>query len=60
MSESFPEKYTLSEAELVLVIAFPYIVKGPLLGPMNLALKKQILYQRIIKRRVLSALPTMS
>ena len=36
VSKSFPEKSTLSEAEFFLAVAF--LVKGPLLEPMNPAL----------------------
>ena len=35
VSKSFLEKSTLSKGELFLVIAFPCIVKGQLLEPMN-------------------------
>ena len=35
LSKSIPEKSSLLEAELFLVIAFPCIVKGPLLESMN-------------------------
>ena len=38
VSKIFPEKSIVSEVELFLTIAFPCIVKGPSLEPMNLAL----------------------